>query len=110
MDFPRHFQWVGGPKWSRHHDRMSSLSAAVSAKGRLFHIMDEGSKASALAAPNWQLTARDAFNGIVLWKLPIPDWYPHLYALKSEPVWLTRRLVASGDHVYATLGLYEPVS
>ena len=40
---PRRMQWVGSPRWSRHHDRMASMSALVSAAGRLFYIMDEGS-------------------------------------------------------------------
>ncbi|MHC4249939.1 MAG: outer membrane protein assembly factor BamB family protein [Planctomycetota bacterium] len=107
---PRHHQWVGGPKWSRHHDRMASLSAAVSAAGRLFYIMDEGPTGSALALPDWRLTARDAFNGTTLWSLSLPEWYPHLWPLKSGPAWLPRRLVASGDHVYVTLGLHAPVT
>ena len=41
---PRHLQWVGSPRWSRHHDRMASMSALVSTSGRLFYIMDEGSR------------------------------------------------------------------
>ncbi|MHC4511020.1 MAG: class I SAM-dependent methyltransferase, partial [Planctomycetota bacterium] len=28
---PARFQWVGSPRWSRHHDRMASVSACVSA-------------------------------------------------------------------------------
>jgi len=110
IDVPRRAQWIGGPKWSRHHDRMAGLSAAVSAGGRLFYIMDEGPIASALAEPNWQLTARDAFNGVTLWKLRISDWWPHLWPLKSGPAWLPRRLVACGGHVYVTLGLHAPVT
>ncbi len=39
---PRHLQWVGSPRWSRHHDRMASMSALVSTGGRMFYIMDEG--------------------------------------------------------------------
>ncbi|MDP7206946.1 MAG: class I SAM-dependent methyltransferase, partial [Pirellulaceae bacterium] len=27
---PRHLQWLGSPRWSRHHDRMASMSALVS--------------------------------------------------------------------------------
>ncbi|MCA8998032.1 MAG: class I SAM-dependent methyltransferase, partial [Planctomycetaceae bacterium] len=38
---PRHLQWVGSPRWSRHHDRMASMSALVSTNGRMFYIMDE---------------------------------------------------------------------
>jgi len=108
VDNPRHIQWIGGPRWSRHHDRMASLSAAVSAQGRLLYIMDEGPIDSALAVPDWQLTARDAFSGVTLWKRSIPDWYPHLWPLKSGPAWLPRRLVASGEHVYVTLGMHAP--
>ena len=26
---PRHLQWQCGPRWSRHHDHMASMSAAV---------------------------------------------------------------------------------
>ena len=33
---PRRMQWVGNPRYSRHHDRMSSVSAVVSAAGRLY--------------------------------------------------------------------------
>ena len=39
---PRHLQWVGSPEWTRHHDHMSSMSAMVSANGRIFYIIDEG--------------------------------------------------------------------
>jgi len=38
---PERLQMVGSPRWSRHHDRMSSLSAQVTAGGRIFSIMDE---------------------------------------------------------------------
>ena len=40
------------------------------------------------------LIARDAFNGTVLWKQPIPSWHNHLWPLKSGPTQLARRLVA----------------
>jgi SAM-dependent methyltransferase len=43
---PRHMQWQGSPRWSRHHDRMASMSALVSQGGRLFYVMDEGSRIS----------------------------------------------------------------
>ena len=62
---PRHLQWVGSPRWSRHHDRMASMSALVSGGGRMFYIMDEGSRVSIQLPPKWKLIARDAFNGEV---------------------------------------------
>lgn len=107
---PKHLQWLGGPRWSRHHDRMSSLSAMVSSAGRLYYIMDEGSRISILLPSKWNLIARDAFNGLILWKKPIEKWQTQLWPLKSGPTELTRRLVADGDRVYVTMGLDEPVS
>ncbi len=107
---PRHLQWVGSPRWSRHHDRMASMSALVSSGGRMFYIMDEGSRISIQLPPKWKLIARDAFNGVVLWKRDIPDWQNHLWPLKSGPSQLTRRLVSSDDTVYATLGYNAPTT
>jgi outer membrane protein assembly factor BamB len=106
---PSRLQWVGSPRWSRHHDRMSSVSAKVSAGGRIFYIMDEGSRISILMPAKFSLIARDAFNGVVLWKQPIPQWSTHLWPLKSGPTQLTRRLVAIGDKVYVTLGISAPI-
>ena len=105
---PRHMQWVGGPRYGRHHDKMSSLTAAVSAKGRVFYIIDEAPPFSVLTAPEWKLVARDAFNGTVLWKRKITKWFNDLHAYKSGPAHLPRKLVAGGDRVYVTLSLDGP--
>ena len=102
---PRRLQWVGSPRWSRHHDHMSSVSAVVSSGGRVFYIFDEGSRASILLPPKWTVIARDAFNGTILWKRPIKKWYTHMMRLKSGPALLPRRLVAVGETVYVTLGI-----
>ena len=102
-------QWVGGPNWSRHHDHMASLSAMVSAGGRVFYIMDEGPRESILLPSQWSLIARDAFNGTLLWKRPIAEWNTQLWPLKSGPNQLPRRLVAVGDRVYVTLGIDAPL-
>jgi outer membrane protein assembly factor BamB len=107
---PRRMQWVGSPRYARHHDRMSSVSAAVSAGGRVFYIMDEASHVSILIPAKWALIARDAFNGTILWKRPIDKWFTHLWPLKSGPAQLPRRLVTDGDHVYATLSLDAPLT
>ncbi|MHC4629531.1 MAG: outer membrane protein assembly factor BamB family protein, partial [Planctomycetota bacterium] len=106
----RHLQWDGAPQFSRHHEFTSSVAAIVSAKGRLFSIMDMGSRASIHMPPKWRLTARDAFNGIVLWEQPIESWFNHLWPLKDGPAQPPRRLVAVGDSVYVTLGLEAAVS
>ena len=107
---PRHMQWVGGPLWARHHEHLSSMNAMVSAGGRLFYIMDEGSRASIQLPPKWKLIARDAFNGTILWKRDILRWYAHNYPLKSGPADLPRRLVATADRVYVPLGIDQPLS
>ncbi|MGB7347645.1 MAG: PQQ-binding-like beta-propeller repeat protein [Pirellulaceae bacterium] len=107
---PRHLQWVGSPKWSRHHDRMASMSALVSTGGRMFYIMDEGSRISIQLPSKWKLIARDAFNGSVLWKRDIDEWQTHLWPLKSGPTQLSRRLVSDDKHVYVTLGFNAPLT
>ncbi|MEM7144632.1 MAG: PQQ-binding-like beta-propeller repeat protein [Verrucomicrobiota bacterium] len=107
---PRHAQWLGTPRWSRHHDRMASMSALVTGGGRMFYIMDEGSRTSILLPPKWTLIARDAFNGAILWRQPIESWHSHLWPLKSGPTSLARRLITTGDRVYVTLGLYAPLT
>ena len=107
---PRRLQWLGGPKWARHHDNMSSVSSLVSSGGRVFYIFDEGSRSSILLPSKWALIARDAFNGSVLWKRAIPRWHFRLWPLKRGPVQLTRRLVAVGDTVYAPLDIDAPLT
>ena len=106
---PRRYQWVGGPRWLRHHDHLSGFSAMVTAAGRLFYIVDLGPRWSVQMPPRWTLLARDAFNGTVLWQRPVPKWHAHLWPLKRGPAQLMRRLVAVGDTVYVTLGVGEPV-
>jgi len=107
---PSRMQWMGSPRYARHHDRMSSVSAVVTTGGRVFYIFDEAPRASILVPPEWSLIARDAFNGTILWKRRIDTWYTHLWPLKSGPAQLPRRLVADGERVYATLGIDAPVT
>jgi outer membrane protein assembly factor BamB len=110
VGIPERLQWIGSPRWSRHHDHAASMSALVSASGRLFYILDEGSRASIQLPSDWRLIARDAFNGVILWKRQIEQWNTHQYPLKSGPAHLLRRLVAIGDRVYVTLGIDAPVT
>jgi len=107
---PAHLQWVGSPRWTRHHDHMSSFNAMVTDRGRVFYVIDEGLRAEVQLPAEWKLVARDAFSGVVLWKRAIEPWHIHLWPLKSGPAQLPRRLVVGGDSVYFTLGLGAPVS
>ncbi len=104
---PHGLRWTCGPLWARSHEHTASMNAMVSAGGRLFYVMDEGLTASIQLPSENYLTARDAFNGILLWKRPLKNWFNHLYPLKSGPGWLPRRLVAVEDKVYIAPGTGE---
>ncbi len=119
-------QWVGGPKWLRNHDFMSSMHAMVSTGGRVFYVIDEGLRNHIFLPSKWVLIARDAFNGTILWRRPLKDWHPNNYPLKSGPGQFPRRLVATGDpattatgsgqagsgqaRVFVTFGQTEPLT
>lgn len=107
---PKRYQWISGPRWARSHDHLSSLSAMVSAKGRLFCIIDEAPAASVAFEPEWRLVARDAFSGVLLWKRAVTPWEGHFRYFRTGPTALARRLVAAGDRVYVTLGYGKPIS
>ncbi len=89
---------------------MASMSALVSSQGRLFYIMDEGSRVSIELPSHWKLIARDAFNGTVLWQQDIDKWHDQMWPLKSGPTQLARRLVADGDLLYVTLNYHAPIT
>jgi len=105
-----HLQWSVGPKYTRHHEYMSSFQAMVSAQGRIFYIIDEGKHDSILLPPDWKLVARDAFNGILLWERPLTNWFNHLWPFKSGPTTMPRRLVVKDDRLFAALAIGEGVS
>jgi len=106
---PHQLQWVAGPQWARSHDHLSSISGAVSSGGRIFYIIDEAPMALVILEPDWHLVARDAFNGVLLWKRRIPKWQWHLRGFRTGPSDLSRRLVAVGSRVYVTLGIDGPL-
>jgi len=107
---PRRMQWVADPRWTRHHNYLNSISSVVTADGRVFYIVDEASPANMNLPGRWALVARGAFNGVMLWKKPMGSWAWHRQRFRSGPPQLPRLLVASGQRVYAPLGLGEPVS
>jgi outer membrane protein assembly factor BamB len=120
---PSHVQWTADPRWSRSHGWSPSVSAMVSAAGRVFWICDETIRGIDDTVPDqWFLSARDAFSGVLLWKRPVPHWgsrelsgTPGTGARStngrfSMPPQLAKRLVAVGDTVYVTLGAAAPVT
>lgn len=106
---PNGLRWTGGPFWARSHEHTASMQAMVSAAGKVFYVFDEGPTDSIQLPSKMVLTARDAFNGTVLWKFPLHDWFNALFPLKSGPGWMPRRLVAVGDKVYIAPGLGQDV-
>ncbi len=107
---PGSLQWTAGPSHTRSHEYTPSISALVSSGGRLFYILDQGPVGNLQAAPDWHVVARDAHNGVVLWRRRIGEWFSHMCGWTSGPKQLPRRLVAAGDRVYVTLGYHAPVS
>jgi len=107
---PRRMQWLAAPTWTRNHHTLASISAVVSAEGRIFCIVDEGPAASMEVPAKWFLVARDAFNGVLLWKQPISCWAWHRRGFRSGPVQLPRTLVAVEDRVYVPLGIDAPAT
>lgn len=107
---PRRFQWIAEPEWQRAHLTMPSINSMVSAGGRLFTVEDLGSAEHPALPGKFALVARDAYSGIVLWRVMFPDWHPIYIRDKETPVQLQRRLAAVGDVVYCTPGYAEPVT
>jgi outer membrane protein assembly factor BamB len=117
---PKHYRWISEPMWQRSHETDSSISSLVTAAGRLFTIVDQAPTSLPGQHPlpdKWSLTARDAFNGVLLWRVPIRrwgwrEWKDTWFTARPGdfPLNLQKRLVAVGDRVYATLGYHAPVS
>ena len=113
---PKRLRWVAGPRWCRSHEMPSSVNAVVVAGGRVFTIFDEGITGIYQKLP-WRcnLVARDAANGVLLWKVPMQDWQPE-FGTGVGNRWnihhtIPRRLIAEGDRVYVTLRFLDsPVS
>ncbi len=101
---PRYMQWYAEPRWNR----SVKTSSMVSAGGRIFYILDDSHFAA--RERSWALIARDAFNGIQLWRHPLPTWGGSFGGKKVGPVQMHRKLIAHDDRVYTTLEEFAPVS
>jgi len=116
VGYPKRIQWVAGPRWARHHEAAPTIQATVTANGKLYYILDE----SPVSVPKvieyrWTLVARDAFNGLELWRRPFPalSWGPEAWSNTADEVFSNewtipdnapRRIVAYGDNLYITMG------
>jgi outer membrane protein assembly factor BamB len=107
---PHRYRWIADPEWSRAHLNLPSINSMVSSGGRLFTIEDWASTELPSLPGQFSLIARDAFNGIVLWRRPLPDWQPVNCYVKFTPIQLQRQLAAIGEIVYCTPGLNAPIT
>ncbi|MHC4505586.1 MAG: outer membrane protein assembly factor BamB family protein, partial [Planctomycetota bacterium] len=127
---PRRMQWAAGPRWLRSHEVPSGITSMVTAGGRIFYTLDEGpiGITDSRLPEKWALYARDAFNGTLLWKIPVPDWGWQTWRSQlkrdfkgtdwirtsglrtSVPGDYAYRMVADGERLYFTLGNKAPVS
>jgi len=109
---PSRVQWVAGPMWGRNHEFSPSVYGCVSAAGRIFYAEDEGPTGfvDPRLPERMSLVARDAFNGVLLWRRPLKSWLSSVRDWRRVPVNLQRRFVAVDDVLYVTLGVDEPVS
>lgn len=107
---PRRYQWLGKPEWQRSHLAMPSINSMVSTNGRLFTVEDVASAEHPALPGKQALVARDAYNGIELWRVMFSDWFPIYIRNKEMPVQLQRRLVAVDDVVYCTPGYTAPIT
>ncbi len=117
---PEHYQWISGPVWAQSHESDSNFRCLVTARGRIYYVVNEAP--TSLAGPEsppdkWFVAARDAFNGVPLWKMPIEDWgwrewKPSWFTPRPGviPINLDKRLVAAGENLFVTLGFRAPVS
>jgi len=117
VDVPRHLQWLQGPAWVSSHNLNPAVSALVTSHGRIFSIINEMPPGIGGMEDQWMLTARDAFNGLVLWRHPMKEWgwthwSPQEYSVEMRfvpPFQVMRRMVAAGDRLFVTPGFYSPV-
>ncbi len=100
---PRHLQWQAGPRWNRG----VKTSAMVSDAGRVYYMLDDSHFAS--DQNRWSLLARDAFNGILLWRRDLTRWPGARGGKKAGPMQTDRKLVAENGRVYAVLEGGGPV-
>jgi outer membrane protein assembly factor BamB len=107
---PRRYQWLGEPEWQRSHLAMPSINSMISTNGRLFTVEDTASAEHPALPGKQALVARDAYNGVVLWRVMFSDWHPTYIRNKETPVQIQRRLAAVGDVVYCTPGYSAPIT
>ena len=71
---PQRLRWHDAPDYGRSKALSPSVTSMVSANGLMFTIEDRATTEDVNAPVEYYLVARDAFNGIQLWKRPMKQW------------------------------------
>lgn len=98
---PQRLRWHDAPVYGRSKAISPSVTSMVSAGGVIFTIEDRATTEDVNAPVEYYLVARDAFNGIQLWKRPMHRWDKwQTNSIKSISTQQQRCLAAIGDRVY----------
>ena len=69
VETPRNLRWVGGNLWPRGYRRSAVPAITVGTRQMVYVLQDEVPEHGGMTRRD-SLVARDAFNGLPLWKLP----------------------------------------
>ena len=103
LEPPTGLRWIAGPTWPR-GPRKRHITSTVSGDGRLFHVTVDvySNLAVPLGKTKWYIVARDAFNGLHLWKHPFEGMggFPRGYKAQEYHKETMPPLVAVGNKLY----------
>ena len=95
VDIPTGLKWIAGPRWPVSGYRKATIRGVVVSENRLFYVFNEpivpagewaGARKGLIARK--YLVARDAYNGLFLWKREISDQHnPVLAAVGRDRVY-----------------------
>ena len=108
---PQRLRWHDTPEFGRSKALSPSFTSMVSANGILFTIEDRATTEDVNAPVAYHLVARDAFNGIRLWKHPLKQWSAwQTQSIKAIPTQQQRCLAAIGNLVYCCPEFGGPIT
>ena len=108
---PQRLRWRNVPEYGRHKALSPSFTSMVSANGIVFTIEDRATTEDVNAQVEYYLVARDAFNGMELWKRPMKQWSKwQTNSIKFIPTQQQRSLAAVGKRVYCCMEFGGPIT
>ena len=108
---PQRLRWRDAPEYGRSKALSPSFTSMVSANGVVLTIEDRATTEDVNAEVEYCLVARDAFNGIELWKRPMKQWSKwQTNSIKFIPTQQQRSLAAVGKHVYCCMEFGGPIT